>query len=181
LAAPVEPFSTALHHIEAERRILLDAAAADNHRAERAHGFGIAGVGLLLQRRRDLGFVDLNGGAVAQAIGDVARRIGIAMLGGPHRPGDAGALVARQTIAGQQGEAEQIFGGRLALHGALDDDAHVVTHRAQGGDQAEPAHLLVGLLDIFRRIAAGLGGVRRIRRREQPENERERRDVRPGS
>ena len=115
MAAPVEPFSTARFHVEAERRILLDAPAADNHRAERAHGFGIAGVCLWLERSGNFRFVDVDRSAVAQAIGDVARRIGIAVLGRSRRSGDAGALVARQAVAGQQGEPEQIFGGRLAL------------------------------------------------------------------
>jgi hypothetical protein len=64
---------------------------------------------------------------------------------------------------------------------ALDDDPHVVADRAQHGDHAEPTHLLVGLLDIFRRVSASLGGVCCICRREQPENERERRDARQGS
>jgi hypothetical protein len=108
-------FGGALHHVEAERRILLDAPAADNHRAERAHGFGIAGVCLWLERSGNFRFVDVDRSAVAQAIGDVARRIGIAVLGRSRRPGDAGALVARQAVAGQSSKPEQIFGGRLAL------------------------------------------------------------------
>jgi hypothetical protein len=55
-------FDGALHHVEAERRILLDAAAADIQRAERAHGFGIASIGFLPERGRDLCFIGLDRG-----------------------------------------------------------------------------------------------------------------------
>jgi hypothetical protein len=65
-----------LHEIEPKRRILRGPAAADIHRSERTHCFGIVGLGLRFECRRNLLLVDIDRYPVADAIGDVARGIG---------------------------------------------------------------------------------------------------------
>jgi hypothetical protein len=162
----------AAHQSDARGRVLFDAAAAHDHRPERPHRLGVAGVDALLQRGGDLPLVDRDVFAVAQPIVDVARRAGLAVFGGARHPGDSGVAIARQPVAGQQRQRQTVLGVRASGERALHLVERVARDRAQRPDEADERQGPIGRVEMLRGIVADEGGAVVRDDPEQPANHR---------
>ena len=133
-----------LEHREAGRRIVLGAAAADDHRRERAHRCEIAFLGLRSERGCNFRLVDMERCAVAQLARDVHGGRRLALLGGEHDPQRRVLPVHRESVFV---EADQIL--RIGVTGdpALDQVHHGIGDGARDLELAPPAEPVDPLLD----------------------------------
>ena len=154
---------------DAGLRVLREPAPAHHHGRQHAHRFDVAGVGLAFERRRNLGLVDLDLLAVAQAVLDPLGRRRMACFRRFRDPALSRRVVPRHVPAVDQGEAEQQLVDAIAGDCALQ---HVVFSLAERTHHLQCALVLQAAERAFRGggAEAGIGA----RRPDQEEQGRER-------